>query len=225
MTFENIQNRARAKWEALQSSNKPRILIGTATCGRAAGALAVLEAIDKRLAEGDVEADITQVGCIGLCYAEPLVDIIKPGRPRISYSQVTPELAVELIEDYLKNDDPRADLAFCSIGEGRVDGIPTFSELPMLKHQVRIILRNCGFIDPEDIDQYIARGGYSGLVKALAMTPEAIVEQIKEAGLRGRGGAGFPTWRKWMCCRQSPGKVKYIICNADEGDPGAFMNR
>ncbi|MFQ6122720.1 MAG: NADH-quinone oxidoreductase subunit NuoF, partial [Dehalococcoidales bacterium] len=177
------------------------------------------------LAQHNLEATITQVGCIGLCYNEPLVDIVKPNRPRICYSNVTPEIIPQLIEDYIINDNPRPDLALGTIGDGSVDGIPKLFELPMLKPQLRIALRNCGIIDPESINQYIARGGYSGLVKALGMTPEEVIEEIKKSGLRGRGGAGFPTGLKWEFCHKSPGKIKYLICNADEGDPGAFMDR
>ena len=225
MTFDKIKAKAISEWEALEHSDKPRILIGAATCGRAAGALAVLEAINSELAQHNIEATIIQVGCIGLCYAEPLVDIIKPNRPRICYSNVTPEIIPQLIEDYIINDNPRSDLALGTIGNGSIKDIPKLFELPMLKPQLRIVLRNCGMIDPENINHYIARDGYSGLVKALGMKPEEVIEEIKKSGLRGRGGAGFPTGLKWEFCRKSPGEVKYIICNADEGDPGAFMNR
>ena len=225
MTFDDIRSRAISEWEALEHSDKPRILIGTATCGRAAGAMAVLEAINRELAGHNIEAIVTQVGCIGLCYAEPLVDIIKPNRSRICYANVTPEIITQIISDYLINDNPRPDLALGTIGEDGVEGIPKLFELPMLKPQVRIALRNCGFIDPENINHYIARGGYSGLIKALSMVPEKVIEEVKKSGLRGRGGAGFPTGVKWGLCRKSPGTIKYVICNADEGDPGAFMNR
>ncbi len=225
MTFDEIRSEAVSEWEALEQGDKPRIYIGTATCGRASGALTVLEAIESELARHNLEAIIVHVGCIGLCYAEPLVDIAKPGRPRICYANVTPEMIPQLIEDYLVNDNPRPDLALGTIGDGSVDGIPSLFDLPMLKPQVRIVLRNCGLIDPENIKHYIARGGYSGLVRALGMKPEEVIEEIKQSGLRGRGGAGFPTGRKWEFCRNAPGEVKYLICNADEGDPGAFMNR
>jgi len=225
VTFDEIRRQAVAEWEALEQSPKPRILVGAATCGRAAGAEAVLAAIERELAQRNIEAIITQVGCIGLCYIEPLVDIIKPGYPRISYGNVTPEIIPRLIEDYLVNDNPCPDLALGTIGDGRVEGIPSLFELPVLKPQVRIVLHRCGFIDPENINHYIANGGYSGLIRALGMKPEEIVEEVKKSGLRGRGGAGFPTGQKWDFCRRSPGKEKYIICNADEGDPGAFMNR
>ena len=225
MTFDEIKAKAMSEWEALEHSDKPRILIGAATCGRASGALTMLEAINSELAQHNIEATIIQVGCIGLCYAEPLVDIVKPNRPRICYGNVTPEIIPQLIQDYIINDNPRSDLALGTIGDGSIKDIPKLFELPMLKPQVRMVLRNCGIIDPENINHYIARDGYSGLVKALGMKPEEVIEEIKRSGLRGRGGAGFPTGLKWEFCRKSPGKVKYLICNADEGDPGAFMNR
>jgi NADH-quinone oxidoreductase subunit F len=225
MTFDEIRTRAVSEWEALEQSDKPRIFIGMATCGRAAGAGAVLEAIKSTLARHNLEAVITQVGCIGLCYCEPIVDIAKPGRLHIYYANLTPELIAQVIKDYLINDNPRPDLALGTVGDGDVKDIPKFWELPMLKPQVRVALRNCGLIDPENINHYIANGGYSGLVKTLGMAPEAVIEEIKKSGLRGRGGAGFPTGLKWEFCRKSPGAVKYVICNADEGDPGAFMDR
>lgn len=225
MTFDQIQSRAKSEWEALEHSEKPRILVGAATCGRSAGALNVLQTINDELAKRSIDAIVMQVGCVGLCYLEPLVDIIKPGRPRICYGNITPEIVPELIEDYLIKDNPRPDLALGTIGDDSIEGIPRFFDLPMLKPQVRIILRNCGTIDPENINHYIARGGYSGFARVLKMSPGEIIGEIKKSGLRGRGGAGFPTWLKWDFCRKSPGREKYLVCNADEGDPGAFMNR
>ncbi|MFC1932324.1 NADH-quinone oxidoreductase subunit NuoF [Chloroflexota bacterium] len=225
MKFDEIREQAISEWEALQRSEKPRILIGTATCGRASGAMAVLEAINKELSRLNIDAIVMQVGCIGICSAEPLVDIIKPNRPRICYRSVTPEIVPQLIQDYIINDNPRPDLALGTIGEDSADGIPKLFELPVFKPQVRISLRNCGHIDPTDTKQYIANDGYRGLIKALEMTPEEVIEEVKKSGLRGRGGAGFPTGQKWEFCRRSPGDEKYLICNADEGDPGAFMDR
>jgi NADH-quinone oxidoreductase subunit F len=225
MDFEAIRTKAISEWESLGKSTSPVIFIGTATCGRAAGADTVLEAINAALERHKIKANITQVGCLGLCYAEPLVDIIKPGRPRIHYGNLTPELAAQLVEEYLVNDNPHPDLALGTTGNGRLPDIPNLYELPVLKPQVRIALRNCGLIDPENINHYIARGGYRGLTRALEMTPEAVISEVQESGLRGRGGAGFPTGMKWGFCRKAQGEPKYIICNADEGDPGAFMDR
>jgi len=122
MTFDEIKKQALLAWEAWQHSEKTRILVGTATCGRAAGAMVVLEAIEKELSQRNIEALVTQIGCIGLCYSEPIVDIIKPGRPRISYANVTPEIIPQLIEDYIINDNPRPDLAIGVMSEDGVAG-------------------------------------------------------------------------------------------------------
>jgi len=225
MTFEEIKKRAVLAWQELQNSDKPRILVGQATCGRAAGADATAAALKEELAQHNIEAIVTAVGCIGLCYCEPLVDIIKPGRPRICYHEVTPDIARQLVVDYLVNDDPRPDLAIAIIGEGTIEGIPRFEDLPILKPQVRISTRNCGNIDPDNIDQYIANGGYEGAERALKMTQKEVIEEVRQSGLRGRGGAGAPTAFKWERIWEAPGEDKYLICNADEGDPGAFMDR
>ncbi|MFC1930208.1 NADH-quinone oxidoreductase subunit F, partial [Chloroflexota bacterium] len=154
MNFEEIQKKAKAEWEALEKSDKPHIIVGTATCGRAAGAMAVIDAINSELDKHKIDADITQVGCIGICYLEPLVDIAKPNHPRISYCNVTPKIVPQLVEDYIINDKPRPDLALGVMGDTSLDGIPKFWDLPMLKPQVRIALRNCGIIDPEKIEHY-----------------------------------------------------------------------
>ena len=225
MNFLEIQNKAREEWQALWEGDKPLILVGLATCGIAAGASATLKAVEAQLKEKGIEARVVPVGCIGMCYLEPLLDIVKPGRPRVCYSHVTPERAAEVIEDYLVNDNPRPDLALGTIGEGAIEGIPRLFDLPMLKPQVRIATHNCGHINPEDIWHYIARGGYSGLSKALGMQPEEVIKEVEKSGLKGRGGAGFPTWRKWDEARRAQATPKFVVCNADEGDPGAFMDR
>ena len=225
MGFEKIRTEAMSQRKAMQTSPNPRILIGTGTCGMAAGAGDVLESLESELARSNIEADIIQVGCIGLCYAEPLIEIIKPGMPSVFYANVTPELMSEIVSDYLIADNPRADLALGTRGEGTLDGIPQLFGLPVLKSQVRIALRNCGNIDPENIYHYVASGGYEGLRKALKIERQEVIDEVKRSGLRGRGGAGFPTGVKWQFCHDSPGTTKYIVCNADEGDPGAFMDR
>ena len=224
MTFEQIQNQAKADWDALYHGEVPHILIGTATCGRAAGALKVVEAFNKELARQNAQATVTEVGCIGLCSLEPLVTIIKPDSFTVCYNSVTPQVVPTLVEGYILGDDPCLELALGTIegGEGEAVFIP---ELPRFEHELRLILRNCGYINPENINHYIASGGYSSLAKALKMEPADIVEEIKKSKLRGRGGAGFLTGVKWELCRKTPGMVKYVVCNADEGDPGAFMDR
>ena len=225
MSFEEIKREAASHWKAMQSSSRPRILIGTATCGMAAGAEDILQALGKELEKNNIKADIMQVGCIGLCYAEPLIEVIKPGKPSVFYCNLTPELVAEIVRDWLVGDNPRPDLAMGTRGEGTLEGIPGLFELPVLKPQMRIVLRNCGNIDPANIHQYIANGGYEGFIKALKMKPQEVIDEMKKSGLRGRGGAGFPTGTKWQFCHDAPGAIKYIVCNADEGDPGAFMDR
>ncbi|MCK4862929.1 MAG: NADH-quinone oxidoreductase subunit NuoF, partial [Dehalococcoidales bacterium] len=209
----------------MQNSEKTRILIGTGTCGIAAGAEDILKTLHEELDKNSMEANIIQVGCIGLCYAEPLVEIVKPGMPGVFYGNLTPELMSEIVRDYLTADNPRPDLALGTRGEGTINGIPRLFDLPVLKPQVRIALRNCGKIDPMNIHHYIANGGYEGLSEVLRMKPQEVIDKVKKSGLRGRGGAGFSTGLKWQFCHDSPGTQKYIICNADEGDPGAFMDR
>jgi len=225
VSFDGLRQPAEQQWNALQRSSKPRIFVGTATCGRSAGALEALEAFRSVTRDHGLDCHLIEVGCIGLCYAEPIVCIAKPSRPAVYYGEVTPQRAKELVEAYLLGDDPLPHYALGSTGDGNIDGIPPLLQTPVLRLQVRRTLRNCGFIDPTRIDHYIAQNGYSGLVKALNLGPEGIIQEIKDSGLRGRGGAGFPTWRKWQFCRQAQGDKKYLVCNADEGDPGAFMNR
>jgi NADH-quinone oxidoreductase subunit F len=222
MTFEEIANKAKLEWEGLQ--NSAFILVGTATCGRAAGALDVVDAFNKELTRQGLEVPIIQVGCTGLCHADPFVTISKPGSLRVAYANVTPEIVPRLVEGYIAGDDPCLELALGTLegGGGEAIYIP---ELPRFERELRLILSHCGYIDPENINHYIANGGYSGLEKALKMSPEKIIEELKKSGLRGRGGAGFPTHRKWELCRKAGSTPKYVICNADEGDPGAFMDR
>lgn len=225
MSIEEIRRDAKGGGEALRQSKTPLVLVGAATCGRSAGALDTLEAFDRELKNRNIEAEVIETGCLGLCYAEPIVGIAKPGRPTIWYRNVSPERALELIECYLLNGDHVTDYALGST-DGDVDGIPHLYDLPTLKPQVRRVLWNCGVISPTSIDQYIANEGYQALQRAvLEMRPDQVIDEVKRSGLRGLGGAGFPVGRKWEGCRRAPGHDKYVICNADEGDPGAFQDR
>lgn len=226
--FNLIKNQALEKWDKLFNADLPVIYLGAASCGKAAGAMEILATIQETLTELNKTANIVQVGCIGPCYLEPLMDIALPGSPRVSYANVTPEKAKKILKSALIDGDISANQAVGHFGDDRFTkktGIPKFFDLPMLKPQVRIILRNCGFIDPENIDHYIARGGYQGFFNAINKTSEEVIAEVKESGIRGRGGAGFPTYKKWEIGRAVSGPIKYVVCNADEGDPGAFMNR
>jgi NADH-quinone oxidoreductase subunit F len=222
MTFEKIRTKARSEWEVLQ--NGIYVLIGTATCGRAAGALDVVDAFGKELARRGLDVPIVKVGCTGLCYADPFVAISKPGSLRVAYANVAPETVSRLVEGYVVGDDPCFELALGTVegGDGETISIP---ELPRFERELRLILRHCGYTDPENISHYIANGGYRGLEKALRVSSDKIVGELEKSGLRGRGGAGFPTHRKWDLCQKAADKPKYVVCNADEGDPGAFMDR
>ena len=185
------------------------------------GSDAVYEALKTEVAQQkltDVEVDFT--GCHGFCEQGPNVVIEPEG---IFYTHVEPGDAPEIVTSHLKDGRPVERLFYRDPVTGQ--SIPYYSEINFYKKQQRVILRNCGHINPEKIDQYIASGGYRALKKVLLITPDEVIEEIKKSGLRGRGGAGFPTGRKWEFCRNSPGDTKYVICNADEGDPGAFMDR
>jgi NADH-quinone oxidoreductase subunit F len=225
--LQRKRSEAQDKWESLTSGAAPVIYVGAASCGRAAGAVEVLEAVRDTLREHGLDARVVEVGCIGPCYLEPLMDIRMPGRPRISYANVTAKKSRHIVESYLLREDPRLRYAVGHFGGGDsgFGDLPRFFDLPMLKPQVRVVLRNCGFVDPEDIDHYLANEGYMGILSAFAMGSDGVVDEVERAGIRGRGGAGFPTHMKWRFCKNAPEKTKYLICNADEGDPGAFMNR
>jgi NADH-quinone oxidoreductase subunit F len=221
--FQEIKNQALERWQALQASGRPVILVGTATCGRAAGALEVLRALRHEVKKHDLDCPVIEVGCLGHCYAEPLVIIHKPGYPAISYGRVNPVTAERLVRDFILGNDLCLDFVLGALETN--DFVPSFSDFPRAQYEKRVILKNCGLIDPEQVDHYLANGGYQALVRALQMKPEEIVEEVKRSGLRGMGGAGFTAGEKWDTCRQAPGRPKYIICNGDEGDPGAFMDR
>jgi len=186
------------------------------------GGDAVFEALGAEVAkQGVTDTRIDFTGCHGFCQQGPNVVIEPDG---IFYTQVEPEDAAELVNSHLKNDKPVERLYYHDPVTGQA--IPRYSDITFYKEQERIILRNCGHINPEKIDDYLARGGYQALQKVLAnMNPEQVIEEVKKSGLRGRGGAGFPTGLKWEFCRNALSTPKYVICNADEGDPGAFMDR
>ena len=225
-TLDKRRKTASETWRKFTDNRKPIIYFGAGTCGRAAGALESRAEAEKTLDELGIDAEFVEVGCIGPCYLEPLMDIKLPGKPRISYSNVNPSKAKSILTGFFGDNEIVARDAIGHFGEdGELEGIGRFYDHPMLKGQVRIVLRNCGIIDPESIDHYLARDGYIALEKTLSTSPEEILEIVKESGIRGRGGAGFPTWMKWKFCRETESDQRYMICNADEGDPGAFMNR
>jgi NADH:ubiquinone oxidoreductase subunit F (NADH-binding)/NAD-dependent dihydropyrimidine dehydrogenase PreA subunit/(2Fe-2S) ferredoxin len=223
--LDDAYAKALESWRELEESSIPVFRVGAATCGRAAKADKVLARLRDDIATRGIEARILEVGCMGLCFLEPLVIVNKPGSPGVCYGGVDPKRAGAILERFVVGDDPCAEWALGKLGPGELDGIGLLEEHPILQLQVRNILRNCGLIDPEDLDHYLARDGYRGFQRALEIGSDATLEMVKASGLRGRGGAGFSTGQKWEFCRNSPGLPRYLICNADEGDPGAFMNR
>ena len=222
-SFQEIKARAESRWGELFNSDKPVILVGTATCGRAAGALEILHTLRAELKRQGLDCPVIEVGCMGHCYAEPLVVIHKPGYPAICYGYVNPVIAERLVKEFIVSDNVCLEFVLGAMEEN--DFIPSFADFPRASYEKKVVLRNCGHIDPTDIDHYLANGGYSALDKALKMSPEDIIDEVKLSGLRGRGGGGFATGMKWEICRQALEKPRYVVCNADEGDPGAFMDR
>ncbi|MFH1995377.1 MAG: NADH-ubiquinone oxidoreductase-F iron-sulfur binding region domain-containing protein [Candidatus Omnitrophota bacterium] len=217
----------------------PRVMVGMGTCGIGNNAGDVLESTRSALKKTKTNILLTQTGCFGFCAREPLVNVYLPGKPLLILQYVTPGDVPGIIR-YVASADPSRlsrGKILCKVESwdhltGSVDygkgypEIPGWKEVPFFKDQLKIVLRDCGLIDPENIEEYFAVGGYRALYRALhASDPEGIIAEVRKANLRGRGGAGFPTWKKWDIMRNSPGPTKYIVCNADEGDPGAYMNR
>lgn len=221
--FKAIREESVKRFKGLHSNKNPNILIGMATCGLASGAMDVKKAFEENLKEQNINANIIPVGCIGHCYAEPIVIIEKDGFPPILYNEVTPGKAKLLVKAFLGQDDPVFEHILGAMEEN--DMIPSVLEFSRFNQEKKVIMSNSGLINPEDIYQYIAKGGYMALNKALTSDPEEILCEINDSGLRGRGGAGFSTGKKWQFVRDAKAEIKFVICNADEGDPGAYMDR
>ena len=216
--------------------SRPRIGVGMGTCGAGNGAEGVYHAFAELIDRQGRDVKLASVGCFGFCAQEPLVNVRLPGRPLVILRRVQASDAGRILDD-LASGQPTEGLALCKIEEwdhltARViygtgyPNIPSWQDIPFFKPQKKIVLRNCGLISPDDIEEYVAIGGYQSLYKVLIeANPELVIEQIKASKLRGRGGAGFLTGLKWEFLRKAAADRKFIICNADEGDPGAYMNR
>lgn len=196
-----------------EAGNGIRILVGQGSCGVSAGAARVAKVLAGHMTATD-SFTVETTGCIGMCYLEPIVDIYEGEQLLHRLVRVTETDALGIVEAVRKKDFSKLEAMFISDEDAR-----------FLKKQKRVALRNCGVVDPTSIDDYINHAGYQALDKALKMKPEEVIEEIKVSGLAGRGGAGFPTWFKWDAARKAEGERKHLICNADEGDPGAFMDR
>lgn len=226
-TFDELKIKADDQWRSLVQGSVPWIRVGTAMCGQAAGAVGVIQKIKAELATHKIEAFVDEVGCFGLCFAEPLVDIMKPGKPRLFFNNVSESNVGELIQKYLVEDTIPQEMVLGQLEGGPFDdSVPDLKALPSMKYQNRIALRNAGNISPDNIFHYIANGGYVGLNKALfEMEPPDVIKEITDSGLRGRGGAAFPTGIKWSFLVGAPGPSKYVLCNCEEGDPGAYNDK
>jgi NADH-quinone oxidoreductase subunit F len=221
--FEALHEEAKRHREARRAGTQPRIHIGLATCGIAAGAVETRKAFEEALTERGLEAVIHPVGCLGHCYAEPLVVVENAGFPPILYYNVTAGKARMIVKSFLEEGDPLFEYLLGATEEN--DLIPQVTDFPRFNQEKRVVTEKCGLIDPEDIYEYIAEGGYAALAKALQLEPGEIIQVVRDSGLRGRGGAGFPTGTKWTLAGEAEGDGKTVICNADEGDPGAYMDR
>ncbi|MEZ6231462.1 MAG: NADH-quinone oxidoreductase subunit NuoF [Candidatus Brocadiaceae bacterium] len=212
-------------------SQKKKVFIGMGTCGIGAGGRAILNAIEHEREKQKLDMDIIHTGCIGICAYEVLVDVLLPGRTRVTYANVKTASVPQILEEHVGKGEVVRKLALSQMYINKktdipYEDLPFFDDLEVNKKQRKYILRNCGHIDPDSIDEYIANGGYKALEKVLnTMSATDVINEITRSGLRGRGGGGFPTGDKWASCARYPADEKFILCNADEGDPGAFMDR
>ncbi|HSP88450.1 MAG TPA: NADH-ubiquinone oxidoreductase-F iron-sulfur binding region domain-containing protein, partial [Ignavibacteriaceae bacterium] len=203
----------------------PIIFIGMGTCGLASGAQKIKDLIEAELIKHNINAIVEATGCIGYCAKEVIVDIKLPGMDRVSYCEITPKIISHFINTTLVEKKIFKENLLGTFGE-QTEEVASLKNHSFFKNQTKVVLKNCGIINPDSIDSYLAFGGFKALDKVLRlMNREDVIKQILDSGLRGRGGAGFPTGKKWELAFKNKSAIKYLICNADEGDPGAFMDR
>ena len=204
-----------------------KIMVGAATCGLAAGAEEVYTTVRDYVRSRRLGMLVRKTACIGLCQREPLLYMQKPGRPTFIFAEVKPNVATKILDKFLDGSIDEKHLLGCIDPNGiTTTKFPLLDNIDFYSMQKKVAMRNCGLIDPDSIEEYIATGGYLSLYKVFKrFKPEEVIREITDSGLRGRGGGGFMTGWKWESCREAPGDAKYIICNADEGDPGAYMDR
>ncbi|MBI5662491.1 MAG: NADH-quinone oxidoreductase subunit NuoF [Ignavibacterium album] len=203
----------------------PIIIIGMGTCGLASGAGKVKETIQEELKKLNIEAIVESTGCIGYCAVEPIVDVKLPGEDRVSYCEIIPKIVPKFLHTVLVEKKIFKEKLLGTHGKTNQDA-RNINEIPFFEFQRKIVLSNCGIINPDSIDTYLAYGGFKAFDRVVRlMKPEEVIKEISISGLRGRGGGGFPTGKKWELAHKQTADQKYLICNADEGDPGAFMDR
>ena len=208
-----------------ESHDLPVVFIGMGTCGLASGANKVKKAIEEELLKLNIDATIVPTGCIGFCAKEVIVDIKLPNKDRISYCEITPRDIPALLQKTIIDKQIFTEKLLATFGKTD-EYVTNINEIPFFSKQQKIVLENCGIINPTSIDEYIAHGGFSAIEKVLdKKTSQEVVNEILNSGIRGRGGGGFPTGKKWNFALAQKSEKKYLICNADEGDPGAFMDR
>ncbi len=222
-SFAELQAAAREQWTAWVNPPRPQLRVGLTTCGKAAGALDTYAALNEAIVEQAAGVDLVRTACLGLCYSEPNVTVVFPDGTAVLHGPVRPANVPDLLQA-IRGGRPLERLAVAALS-GATTEIEPVDSLDIWKIQVRRLMERCGLQDPESIDHYLATGGYEGLVRALGMKAEEIIQETLDSGLWGRGGAAFPTGRKWDFLRTARGEPKFLVCNADEGDPGAFVNR
>ena len=224
--FQELCSRAKQN-VSLGKDDGIRVVVGMATCGIAAGARPVLDALTEGVkSRGAKNVSVVQTGCIGICQYEPVVEVYIPGQEKFTYVKMTAEKAIEVLDKHILGGTPVAEYTIGAYQAEPQKGVTPLKETPFYRNQRRVALRNCGVIDPESLDEYLAVDGYQSLCKCLTeYKPEEVIQIISDSGLRGRGGGGFPTGRKWSLTAGNKADQKYVVCNADEGDPGAFMDR
>jgi len=221
--FDKIERSSLEKCSRLLSDQVPLVMVGTATCGRSAGSMKVLDAFRSEVDKHALDAEVIEVGCMGHCYAEPMAVIARPGYPPIVYHRLNEIMAASLTRDFVGGEDPKFDFMLGALEANEM--IPSMTDMPRYGMEMRRLLDRAGRVDPWNIHHAVALGAYGLLPQALSTDPDAVIEEVKRSGLRGLGGAGFPAGRKWALSRTFGDSERYLICNADEGDPGAFMDR
>ena len=224
--WQQYRRQAAERWRGITDPSRTTVWVSTDSGAHGSGAHHTLDAVKRFVADRGLDVQVRETSAFGTTWLEPVVDIQKPDAPRVTYGHVNAERAAGLLEDVLLRGNPRADLAYAVWSDEPYEGIQTLASTDWWRLQRRVLLARCGTIDPENIQDYVATGGYEALTKAmLEMTPEEVIAEVKAANVRGRGGAGFPAGIKWESARGERNRPKYIIVNCHEGEPNVFKDR